>query len=138
MHLGIEGCLTFAISGYFNLKHPLDGFNGENLGFPFGLFSIGLSCVFIPLSFIWLLCLDPTRYLSKHLKRTWGALFEGVNVRFGEIKMQAAFNFLFVMRRLIFLLIGFNLFDKPQFQLMSNQFLCLISLIYLGNYQPMM
>jgi hypothetical protein len=87
LHLGIEGCLTFAISGYFNLKHPFYGFNGERLGVPFGLFSVCLSCIFVPLSMIWFLCLDRTRYVSKYLRKTWGALYEGVNVKYGNVKI---------------------------------------------------
>ena len=120
--LGIEGSMSFVIAGYFNIDFPLNGkgYDGEEIGLPYAYFSIGLSCVFVPIALVWLIFQDKSKYVNEEFKATWGALYHGINVRFGQIKIQACFYLVFVARRLAFLYLGFTGLKFPIFQLIGN------------------
>jgi hypothetical protein len=54
--MSIEGFIDFCIFGYLNMVTAEFNMDGEILGFSFGLFSLVMSVVIMPLTIIILVC----------------------------------------------------------------------------------
>jgi hypothetical protein len=64
----------------------------------------------MPLLSIYILCQKKEFFENEKFERNWGAFFEGLSTKF---KANMYFNFMFILRRLIFFFTAFFLYSKP-------------------------
>jgi hypothetical protein len=108
--INIEAYIELMIAGIINFKFSLNTTNGEVFGFYVSNYAF-ITCLFMmPAANIWVLIQNIETIRSPEFIRNWGAFYE-------EIKTKSMFYvyyyFIFIARRLAFLVICFYLPETP-------------------------
>lgn len=95
---------------------------------------LAITCVAMPAALIYILTRDVRRYRLRHFAIRWGALYSAVRTR---NKPQMFYYFLFVMRRINYVLIVYLwMMPHPIYQLLSLELTNLGMLIYFAAFFP--
>ena len=101
----LEAYLEFLITGFLNSKAPLYSSDGEVVSNLVGYFTLFITCVVMPLTFIWILT-KPIQATKEHkFEEKWGKFYHTIKM---ENKTNMLFYLIFMLRRLIFVLIIFG------------------------------
>ena len=102
--IAIEGYIEFIIAGYLGTQTVVLTKSGEVLSLFMVIFVLFVACVFMPIVTATVIFLKPRHLRDKTIRGTIGAVYEGVKKR---SPFTAAYYFVFIFRRIIFLLIAF-------------------------------
>ena len=132
----VEAHIELCLAGTIMTQISATGQNQDNnpvmwtLGISFLLVSYGL----MPGLFLWLLCQKKTRYAKQVFQRKWGILLEGVNL---HSKWHVAFFFVFILRRIFYVLCYTLLDGYPAIQIQLISGANLAQLMYQGYHYPL-
>ena len=113
--LFIEGYMEFCIAGYLSFvgsKYRTEMFWGEVISLLISRFCTFIAIVFLPLSFIFVLSRPKNIIQSQEFEVTYGMLYHGLKT---NSKFQVSYYFVFIIRRISFLLCAFKLHNYPHF-----------------------
>ena len=112
--ISIEGYLEFLIAGYLNWEVPFGESkkSGEIVSNVAGKLSLLTTFIFIPCLYIWLLTKELKMFKYTPFREKWGEMYEGVKTK---SKACLAFYFIFILRKIVFVLIAFNFHDYTLF-----------------------
>ena len=122
----IEGYFEFTISCYLQIIKPLDSKSGEQISIVIGYLGIILVLA-LPLSIMILLFQSIDSLKKESWMKRFGSLYEGLKT---NNKLELSFYLLFLLRRIIFIITIFFLYEHNIIQLMICLFMNLIMLIY--------
>lgn len=109
--IGIEGFIELYISGYLQVKTPYDTTVGEVYGAKLGYFLLALGCVFVPGAIIWTMVQSNEILEDNPFQTMWGPCYNGIRL---QDNWTRAFYFIYILRRFIFISIGFFV-EQPVF-----------------------
>ena len=140
--MAIEGFFDFMIFGYLNMITAEFTISGEILGYMFGIFSLLISGIILPILLIVALINFYKNYLSKEdYKNRWGALFEMVKTKNISTRI---YMLVFYIRRMIVLASCFNALKKinsqGKYSSLILVFTCVanhIYSLYIGGTKPL-
>ena len=130
----VEGYLEFLISGRLSYESPVDSVDNTLALNIIASIAVLISCVVLPLLFLWLYCKDYEALKMKKFKREWSHLYAPLKYK---RRVNLLFNIFFVLRRMIFVEIAFSMGNFPSQQIQILLFMCLFSSIYVGNFSPL-
>ena len=110
--ISIEGYMEYFVSGYLNVKEPLNTTFGEKVSTGLGFFCLAVSLVALPLFLLTIVFLPISVIKSESFQSRFGGMTE--NLRKYK-RSSYAFNFLFVARRYLFLVMIFEGEKYPAF-----------------------
>ena len=87
--------------------------SGEKVAVYFGNASIVMAIVLIPIGFIYMLSQGQEKIESEEFKLKYGGLYEGIRT---NSKPALYYFLLFVIRRILFLVIAFFMYEYPTLQ----------------------
>ena len=91
--------IEFLINGYLNLMTAKQSSYGEIMGVFLSGFCIFLSLTMVPITVMWMICFKSrTQLSSDKFREKYGALFEGVNLKWTSSRF---YFFVFWARRMI-------------------------------------
>lgn len=106
------GYFEILIAGYLNLRYPIDTKSGETTGEIVALGFMGICVVGFPLLWIYALQRSVKNLNTRRFQSRFGALFEDIGKK---EKWKMVYYLIFIIRRLVFCLIAFNLDSFPCF-----------------------
>jgi len=132
--LGIAGYMEFLIAGYYNLNNKIDSTSGGDIGLVIAYFVVFLTCIFMPLSLVFLL-FQRRRDLHRYrIFNILGELYSGFKT---DTKFNLLYYLLFGVRRVFYVYLVFNWEDSSWAQIMVLEYMNLFTIIYFGLLKPM-
>ena len=134
----VEFCMTYYLVIDDEVRNP-EIFKPYNDGYEFlsdvMTYLIFLAAFVILPYLLFSLIFYPVETIrSQSFRDNWEALYKDLRTR---EKPQIMFYMIFIIRRAIFVAIGFKLKDRNFYQLITLNFMNLFMLVYQGNYRPM-
>jgi hypothetical protein len=130
----IAGYIEFLIAGFFNLNNKLGGTSGDDLGLVTAYLAIFITCVFSPLSLVFLM-IQRRRDLHRYY------IYNILGEYYAGFKTNSRFNLLYYLnfgiRRGIYVYVVFNWEDHSWAQIMVLEFMNVFTIIYFGLCMPM-
>ena len=121
------------ISGYLEYKNPLRTESGEIQSIFLGYLSLGLALLILPSCLIWVLIQDHHTLLDPSFKSQWHAAYSDISL---SDRWSRSFYLIYILRRFIFLCLGFFVLEHPIFQIIGILFLNLAMTIFQGQNKP--
>ena len=129
----VEAYFEMLISSYLQIRAPLRTANGEVTSIGFGYITIFFIMVFLPIAMIWLLFQPRSNLEDKKFQESWIDLYRGMKT---HSKWQSAYFLVFILRRIIYVAIAFEIFSDDYSQIMTMSFLNMAWMLYLGGSWP--
>ena len=105
LEVTLEGYLEFGIDGYINIKSMKLNHSGEIIGTVLSCFCIFMDAIFLPVILIWInIFKDKYDLRKKAFREKWGVIYENYKYNSKYVRLYTLF---FVLRRIIFLILGF-------------------------------
>jgi hypothetical protein len=126
--------MEFLIAGYYSLTNQLGTTNGEVIGSFVSYVVLFLTCVFLPLTIIYIL-VQRRRDLHRHrIFNVFGEIYAGFKT---DERLNLTYYLLFGVRRIIYIYVVFNWDHISWAQAMALMFMNLFMVIYIGQQKPM-
>ena len=131
----INGYLEFLISSILAYKAPEGSPDATDFFKALWIFSLVVALIIIPLLMLWIILCDSMKTLnSEKFSQKWGMIYR-------EVKTRNKWDLLWIInnifRRAVFVFASFYLLPWPSLQVLSVNFLTLISIIIIGKYKPL-
>ena len=117
------------ISGYLEIKNPLKTMGGEKWSIVVGYLCYVLAFIVLPSMIIWVMIQDRKTLLEVDFRETWSAAYSDIKI---HSLWTRSFYFVYILRRFIFLSVGFFIRGLPTFQILYILSLNLFMTIYQG------
>jgi hypothetical protein len=130
----IEGFMEFQISSQLLLVAPEDYIERNKHMYRAAIFFMIVTIVLLPCLLLYVIAKPFETLKQEKFKQVWGALYE--DIRLKDSKSPLFNTLVFIVRRLIFIQIGFFLGKHGGMQVIFFLFLNLFAMIYLGNIKP--
>ena len=132
--LFVEGYMEFLISGSLAIFAPEISIDKTNYAVSTAYTCLAVAVIIIPGLYIWVLLKPIDKLQEEDFKIRWGSLFMDINPR---KKVNYLYPFVFVLRRLLFVVIAFQLRWFSALQIMALNYVNMFSIIYIGNFLPL-
>ena len=128
LSLHMETYMEILITAWLNFRHPLKTKVGETFSFYFSLYVAVWALLFIPILLAWVVFTNKENLQKASFHSRWGQLVEGVKTRRKAFLLQKP---LLLLRRIIWVIICFNLESHGGLQLQ----IILLHNLFMGIYQ---
>lgn len=128
-----EGLFEFLISSTMKIDCPKTSIDYGGVTLPIAYVNLFIAYICIPCVYLWLLKKDLT-VVPKSFTKKWGKLYEDINIKKRVNMLHPLF---FVLRRLLFVVIGFYFNGKGSIQIIMLNYLNLSQFIYFGYFMPL-
>jgi len=130
----IAGYMEFLFAGYYNLNNKLYGTSGDEIGVFTGYLAFIITCVFSPLSLIFLMCQRRRDLHRYYIYNILGEYYAGFTT---SSRWNLLYYINFGARRLIYVDIVMNWEDHSWAQVIVLEFMNIFTIIYFGLMRPM-
>jgi hypothetical protein len=104
----VQGYFEFMISSLLVLMAPNDSIDKTPMMVNLAYFFLFMTVIALPSLYIWMLTRSHETIKSEKFQSRWGALLNGINMKYRHNFLNA---FFFIMRRMIFVATAFFLRD---------------------------
>ena len=132
--LFIEGSMEFQISSQLVYIAPADSIDRNSLSYSVATFCLTVSTLLLPCLLIYIIAQPFTKLKEEKFKRVWGALYDEIKIK--DSKAPLFNNLVFIVRRILYIQIGFSLVNLGGVQIICMMLLNLLNFVYLGNIEP--
>jgi hypothetical protein len=126
--LFMEGCMEVVISAYVNLYSNVFYTRSDRISYYFSYLALFISLIVMPVGLILVVNMKKKDLEDIYWKKRFGSAYEGVRI---DSKWALSYNFLQVLRRLLFLYVVFH----PGFEMPSS--LRIMAVIYISLFMNM-
>ena len=131
----INGYIEFLITSILAYRAPPGSPDHTSYFLGISIFSLLIALVFIPVLLLWIIIFKPMKTLkSTRFQLKWGMLYDEVQTR-NKWDLLWLINNIF--RRAVFVFSSFYLLPWPALQVITVNFLALISIIIIGSFSPL-
>lgn len=108
--LSLDCYLELAVSGWLMINAPLMTSNGEVLSIYVGIYAVGVAILALPCISAYILFQNIDRLQEKDFSMKWSKFYEDLKP---NVKVALYYPVIFMVRRLIFVLLAFLMYDYP-------------------------
>jgi hypothetical protein len=131
--ISLEAYFEFIIAGYLNYLFQLNSTDGEVTAIYTSYYSLVMAIIILPSMMIFVINRPLSEIKEESFKKRWGSLYDGFRL---HSKGQVAANLVFMLRRILFVLICFQLDTIPGVQVILVNLINLFASIYYGYFKP--